>query len=289
MCKSMTGFGRSEFSINDNSYTIEVKSVNHRYMEVKSRLPQSFYSYELLLKDEFKKEFSRGSFSVNVNAVESHDEKIKVDMARAWAYIEAANTISEETGLANEVTVLDILKMKDVINHRKEEEDTKENFKALKKALVVAFKELNDLRDKEGLALKKDLLKRLKLIDATSKKVEKKVPQIVKKMRERLNQNLEKLLKDKVSEERIVTEAAIFSERINIDEEITRLNDHTHKMRDFLEMSEPIGRRLDFLCQEMGREANTMASKVTESASRHMCVEIKAEIEKIKEQVQNIE
>ncbi|MBI5826541.1 MAG: YicC family protein [Deltaproteobacteria bacterium] len=248
MAKSMTGYGRSDFSINGGSFSIEVKSLNHRFMDISLRCPERFYQLEARIREEIKKRFSRGSFSVFITATSAEAPALKLNTAAAKAYLDAAAELKETLGVGGEIDVGFLLKMKEILYPERKAAD-----------------------------------------DALVGRVESRAPEAVKAYRQRLTEEMGKLLKERLDDSRILLEAAVFAERSDIREEITRLRSHINMFEKYLDAGGHMGKKLDFLCQEMGREVNTIGSKAGDVGITHTVVEMKGEVEKIREQVQNIE
>ncbi len=289
MANSMTGFGRAEFTIGENVYYVEVKSLNHRYLDIKARLTERFFALEPRLREEIKKIFSRGSFSLYVSAVSGPVESLEVNIPLARKYLDVEMELKKELGLTGEIDVPLMLRLKDIMTSPRKEEDLEGDWKAFKVGSDAALGQVLEMRRAEGEALKKDIESKLSVIEDLLNKVEERVPEVVASYRQKLTEEMKKLIDEEVDETRLLTEAAIFAERADVAEEIVRLRSHIERMRDYLALAEPVGRRLDFLCQEMQREANTTASKSNDVSITQTVVEMKGELEKVREQVQNIE
>jgi uncharacterized protein (TIGR00255 family) len=285
----MTGFGRAGFAIGEENYTVEVRSLNHRYLDLKVRLSERFAPLEPKVRDAIKKGSSRGSFSLYVNAVSGPAGALELNLPLARKYVEAEMELKKELGLAGEVDVPLILRLKDILSTSAKEEDLEGDWECLGRGVREALGELLEMRGAEGEALKKDVLSRLVVVDGFIKDIEGRIPAVVESYRERVRAEMEKLLGDNVDEARLLTEAALFADRTDVAEEVVRFTSHIARMREYLELDEPVGRRLDFLCQELLREANTIASKSNDLGITHTVVEVKGELEKVREQVQNIE
>jgi uncharacterized protein (TIGR00255 family) len=293
----MTGFGRGGFTIGEESYTVEVRALNHRYLDIKVRMPERFFPLEAKVREVIKKGFSRGTFNIYVSVVSGPaEEALEVNIPLARKYLEAEVKLKKKLGLSGDVDVPLLLRLRDILTSARREEDLEGDWKAFNQGLKTALAQLLEMRQTEGEALKKDILSRLEVIELLLAKIEERVPEVVARHKERLTEEMERLTEqmkpligDKVDETRLVTEAAIFAERTDTSEEIVRFKSHIKRMRDYLVLSEPVGRRLDFLCQEMLREASTVASKSNDAGITQTIVEIKGELEKVREQVQNIE
>ncbi len=289
MARSMTGYGRSDFSINGGTFSIEVKSLNHRFMDISLRCPERFYQLEARIREEIKKRFSRGSFSVFIIATSAEAPVLRLNAAAAKAYLDAAAELKETLGVGGEIDVGFLLKMKEILYPERKAAEEGADWEAVKAALDAALRRVEEWREREGTALEKELLLRTSSLDALVKRVESRAPEAVEAYRRRLTEEMGKLLKERVDDSRILFEAAVFAEKSDIREEITRLRSHIDMFEKYLEAGGHMGKKLDFLCQEMGREVNTIGSKAGDVDITHTVVEMKGEVEKIREQVQNIE
>lgn len=289
MPKSMTGYGRGDFSIGNDTFAVEVKSLNHRFIDMNLRMPERFYPLENRMREEIKGRFSRGSFSVFLTSVSMEAPQLKLNIQAAKLYLDAAAELKKEFGIKSEIDAGALLKLKDVFSLEKKGPASESDWTPLKEALDKAFAQLEDWRKKEGENLKADLLQRLDSLEGLVFHVEARAPKTLEAYKERLKEEIEKLIKDKVDEARILLEAAMFAERTDINEEIARLKSHLDMFRKFLKFDEPVGKRLDFLCQEIGREVNTIGSKANDIKITQTVIEMKGDVEKIREQVQNIE
>lgn len=290
MIKSMTGYGRADFTINNETFTIEVKAVNHRYLDLNLRVPERLFALEHRIKAEIKRRFSRGALSILVYGVGSDEASFPVNLPIARAYVDAAESLKKDLGLKGEVGLDLLLKMPEVFHAsrtRMAEPDTA--WDGVKTGLDKALGQVDAWRTEEGEALKHDLENRLSLLKGLLGKIEARAPEVLALYRERLKTEMERLINDRVDEARILAEAAIFAEKTDVAEEITRLKSHFAVFSGYLGEAEPVGKRLDFLCQEFFREINTIGSKASDAAVTHTVVEMKGELEKIREQVQNIE
>lgn len=289
MVCSMTGYGQSDFTVGEARCSIEVKSVNHRYLDAKIRMPSRFLPLENRVKDELKKRFSRGAFSVYVNVIEgSMDEKV-LNTDIVGAYLGAEAELKERFGLQGKLDVSFVLGLNNIFSPASVEVDLEMEWEGLSGGLEGALTLLAEMRRTEGVEMGRDIAQRLDAVEGLLLSVEKAAPGLVDDYREKLKKKIEELLGSVVDEARVVTEAAVFAERTDITEEVVRFKSHLERMRQYLSLDEPVGRRCDFLCQELLREANTTASKAPDVGIKHTVVEIKAEIEKVREQIQNIE
>ncbi|MCR4896893.1 MAG: YicC family protein [Lachnospiraceae bacterium] len=292
MIKSMTGFGRGEVTENDLKFTVELKSVNHRYLDMNVKLPKSLNFFESAIRQELKNYISRGKVDVYVtyeNLGES-SSRITYHKEVAEEYLSYMKQMSEDFGLENDVRVAKLASMPDVLVMEEEETDEEELWKALKKAVDIAAEGFVKTREAEGERLKEDLLGKLDTIAGLVAFIEERSPQIVTEYRERIQTRVCEILGDtQVDEGRLLTEVTVFADKVCVDEEIVRLKSHIDGMKKELTDGGSIGRKLDFITQEMNREANTTLSKTTDLEISNRGIELKTEIEKVREQIQNIE
>lgn len=292
MIKSMTGFGREQRIIDQYDIQVEIKSVNHRYYEFTSRLPRTYNYLEEKLKSFIKGYISRGKVEVNVsiNNLNGRETSIKADKLVAMGYVNALREVNEELGLEDDLKLSKLIKFSDIFNVQRAPIDEEYIWNMVKDVTQTAVERFVEMRETEGSALKSDLLAKLDTVENYLVKVEEQSPKTAESYRERLYQKLLDVLGDTgIDEQRILTEAAIYSEKIAVDEETVRLHSHIAQFRTLLDSSEPVGRKLDFLLQEVNREINTIGSKAQDLEITKYVVEMKAEVEKIREQVQNIE
>ena len=292
MIKSMTGFGRCLESVDGKTIIVEIKSVNHRYYEFTSRVPRSCGYLDEKLKSFIQGKVSRGKIDVGVSIQSDgvSDEKIEVNSEVAKGYITALRSANEELGLEDDLTLSRIMRLPDIFDVKKIEEDEETVWNEVKLVAEKALERFVAMREAEGEKMREDILSRLDYITGLVEKIEKKSPETTEKYRKKLFDKISEVLKDtNVDEQRILTEAAIFSEKTAVDEETVRLRSHINQFRSMLELDEPVGRKLDFLIQEFNREANTIGSKAQDAKITKTVVELKSEIEKIREQIQNIE
>lgn len=288
----MTGFGRCLESVYGKTIIVEIKSVNHRYYEFSSRVPRSCGYLDEKLKSFIQGKVSRGKIDVGVSIQSDgvSDEKIEVNSEVAKGYITALRSANEELGLEDDLTLSRIMRLPDIFDVKKIEEDEETVWNEVKSAAEKALERFIAMREAEGEKMREDILSRLDYITELVEKIEKKSPETTEKYRKKLFDKISEVLKDtNVDEQRILTEAAIFSEKTAVDEETVRLRSHINQCREMLSMNEAVGRKLDFLIQEFNREANTIGSKCQDIEITKVVVDLKSEIEKIREQVQNIE
>ena len=292
MIKSMTGFGRAQAVLDGRDITVELRSVNHRYYEFSSRIQRTYGFLEEKLKSYINDKISRGKIEVSViiAAAEAADTVIEVNMPVAKGYVDALRRANEELRLSDDITLSQLMRMPDVFNVRKSAEDEDQIWEDVRKVTDDALSRFVAMRETEGAKMREDILERLDEIERLVYEIEKLSPQSVENYRNRLYQRLCEVLEDKdIDEQRIVTEAAVFADKTAVAEETVRLRSHIVQLTDMLNMDEPIGRKVDFLIQEFNREANTIGSKAQDISITKAVVELKSEIEKIREQIQNIE
>jgi len=290
--RSMTGFGRGEAEGHGKKFTVEVKSVNHRYCEVMLRMPRGMVSLEEKARRYILSRLARGRVDGFIT-VEDCAEKtavVKVDKVLAASYYKAMEELISNLGISSGIKPEHLFSLPGVFSLEEPAEDIEAYWPVLEQALTGAVDGLLDMRSTEGVRLQEDLLSRLELIRVVLKGIEDRSPEVVEDYRFRLNQRLQEWLKDSTLDmNRLMAEVAVFAERSNITEEVVRLYSHIDQTGETLGMEEPVGRKLDFLLQEMNREINTIASKASDLQIAKAAVEIKSELEKIREQVQNLE
>lgn len=292
MIKSMTGYGRGECEENNRRFVIELKSVNNRYLDINIRLPKHLISLEDNIRKYISSRVSRGKIDVFVSQEKFSDDDIKVvlDEQVASYYYNVYSELKKKFNLQEEITLSLLAKAPDVIIIEKNEDDVETVWDTMKKALDEALSVFIDMRTKEGLKLKQDILERCMIISEKVNLIEKRNPSIIDEYREKIKLRVSEFLKDvEIDESRLLNEVAFFADKVNIDEEITRLKSHIEQLRLSLESDEAVGRKLDFLIQEMNRETNTIGSKANDLSIANLVIDIKSELEKIREQVQNIE
>lgn len=292
MIRSMTGFGRCETVINSREITVEIKSVNHRYFEFNCRTTRGYNFLEDKLKNYVAQKVSRGKIDmfVSLSAGEDSPAEVTVNHNLAAGYINAMKELGKTYGLSNDITISTIARYPDIFSVHKAAEDEEQVLADVLQAVDIALDSFVSMREAEGEKLKTDILSRAKTIIDTVEKIEERSPETVSAYEKRLKEKIEETLADKdVDEQRVLTEVAVFADKVAVAEETVRLRSHFDQLEKFMNSSEPVGRKIDFIIQEMNREANTIGSKVQDAELAHMVVDIKAEIEKIREQVQNIE
>lgn len=292
MLKSMTGFGRGEAVVDGKRITVEIKSVNHRYSEVAVRIPRAYSGLEERIRRRVLADAARGRFDVFINVTHEGENSVlvKVDKELAIAYHKSLREIGELLQISPQITAEQLSRLPGIFTLQEPEEDLDEFWGGLEAAVAAAMAELTGMREAEGLRLEADILQRIKKIEKFSQVIMDQEPRVVEAHRERLDTRIKELVGEGlVDESRLAVEAAIFAERCNITEELVRLVSHLQQMHRLLMLAEPSGRKLDFLLQELNREANTIGSKANDAEISHTVVEIKSELEKIREQIQNIE
>ena len=294
MIKSMTGFGRSEYSDGKRNITCEIRSVNHRYSDITVKMPRRYSFAEDKIKQAVKEKLVRGKVdvSINVENVTESDVVIKLNQLAAKQYFDNLTELKSQFGLTGDIDLELLANMPDVLKAVPDVEDEEEITKAILIPVSEASKNLEEMRSVEGARLKDDLLHKGETIKGILDQIEERSPLVVREYKDKLRERIAELLDGaaEVPEDRILTEAAIFADKCAIDEEITRLNSHLLQLKSILNGSEgTVGKKLDFLVQEMNREANTIGSKANDITITNHMLNIKAEIEKIREQVQNIE
>ena len=292
MIKSMTGYGSAKGNVEDLSVTVELKSVNNRYLDTSVRLPRSFLFAEDAVKSAVQKHISRGKVDVfiSVDSTGSGDMTVKVNDALLRGYLDALQQISETYHLENDCTALDVSRFPDVLCVEKRDLDAEAISAGILDIAEKALEDFDAMRLREGQKLREDVLGRLKTIERLVSTVERESPKTVADYRARLEAKMAEVLGSAgIDENRILAEAAIFADHIAVDEETVRLRSHMSQLEGMLSGGSPIGRKIDFLIQEFNREANTIGSKCQNADIAHTVVDLKSEIEKIREQIQNIE
>ena len=295
MIKSMTGFGRGELATEIGNFSVEVKSVNSRNCNVTVRLPETLLSLESRVSSYIRSRTSRGQ--INVSVTFSRDgapsgRKVVVDEELAREYCEQLASIKEHLSLSEPIDLDTVIALPGVINIEEPKENIDEMWAAAQNVLAMSVEQLIETRATEGAAIMADLSIRLETMSQLIEKINTQSPEVVKSYRQRLQKRISELLDNQIAidESRIAVEVAIMAERSDITEEIVRLRSHLDQIRTILKQSEgPVGRRLDFILQEVNREVNTIASKASDTQISADCIQFKDETEKMREQVQNIE
>lgn len=292
MIKSMTGFGRGTSEGSSRSFSVEIKTVNHRYCDINIRMPKSFMPIEDKIRKFILQKINRGKVDVFITQMDYGNKKVAAlfDENLADSYVECLNKIKNRYDIKEELTMELISKFPDVITVKQQDEDLDEIWKVLEEAFREALDMLVGMRESEGAKLRENILVKCSAIKSYLDKINKVSATLVDEFRDKLNGRVEELMEScDIDKGRIAMEVAIFADKACVDEEIVRLDSHIGQFRDTLNMEEPVGRKLDFILQEMNREANTIASKSTNLNVTNLVLNIKNEIEKIREQIQNIE
>lgn len=292
MLRSMTGFGRGEDTIGGRHIVFEIKSVNHKYFEFNSRIPRGYLFLEDKLKAYIQGKISRGKVDVflQIETLEETDVQVLVNHSLASAYVTALQELKERYQLPDEPSLALLSKYSDIFSVHKAPEDEDAVWEAVRQVADQAIASFLKMREAEGARLKADILEKAGEIVALVDQVERHTPETVEHYRERLKAKIEELLQDnRFDEQRVLTEVAIFADKVAVDEETVRLRSHFQQLQSLVDSDGPVGRKIDFLVQEMNREANTIGSKSVNSQIAYLVVDIKALIEKIREQVQNVE
>ena len=292
MIKSMTGYGSAKGTVEGIEVCVELKSVNNKFLDTSVRLPRNFLFAEETIKSAVMSHISRGKVDVfvTVDTSMADDMIVKVNEPLLKGYIEALESISKEYGLPNDITAMSVSRFPDVLNVEKKELDADAVAVGIRVIVEQALSDFDGMRIREGAKLKEDVLSKLETIEKLVGIIETESPKTVEEYREKLKQKLFEVLgTTDIDETRIITEAAIFADKVAVDEETVRLHSHMAQLRTMLDGGSPIGRKIDFLLQEFNREANTTGSKCQNAEIAHVVVNLKSEIEKIREQIQNIE
>lgn len=292
MVKSMTGFGRCEISEGDRKMTVEMKSVNHRYLDVAIKMPKKLNFFESAIRSLLKTYIQRGKVDVFITYEDLSEANttLRYNQALAAEYLQYLNQMAEEFHLEQDVKVSALSRYPEVLVMEEVQEDEEELWKLLEKAVKGACEQFVETRIREGENLKRDLLIKLDELLEHVAYVEERSPQIVAEYREKLTEKVKELLADtQMEESRIAAEVTIYADKICVDEEIVRLKSHIKHTKETLEKEDSVGRKLDFIAQEMNREANTILSKANDLEVSNHAIELKTGIEKVREQIQNIE
>ncbi len=292
MIKSMTGYGRAQNVIDGRDITVEIKSVNHRFFEFSARTPRIYGYLDEKIKKFLQGKIARGKVEVSVQIInpEAQGTNVEINYALAESYAKALREMADRLNIKDDLSISVMTRFSDLFTVQKEHEDEDAVWNAVESVLNEALEKFVKMRTDEGEKMREDVLSRLVFIEESVTKVESLSEQTVSAYREKLYNKIKEVLCDKtIDEQRILTEAAIFSEKIAVDEETVRLKSHINQFRSIVQSSEPVGRKLDFLVQEINRETNTIGSKASDLSITKLVVDMKSEIEKIREQIQNIE
>ncbi len=288
----MTGFGKSQVSEQGYQITCEIRGVNHRFLDINIRISRRYIALEEKIKEELNKFVTRGRLELSLN-IEKTDESvrnIKLDKDLAIAYYNYLKDLAGQLQISPEINIIDLFRLPEVFNLQDEDEDMTIVWQVLQKAINEAMGEVVAMRSREGKNLAKDILARNTTISTIVEKLEEKSPNLIQEYTEKLSGRIKELTSHEAfDEQRILMEAAIFADKANITEEIVRLKSHIKQLEELLYSNKSVGRKCDFLLQEMFREINTIASKSNDLDISRMAVDVKAELEKMREQIQNIE
>lgn len=290
--RSMTGYGRHEATIDGRHITFEIKAVNHKYFEFSARITRGYLFLEEKLKSYVKNRVSRGKIDVflQIETLEEEDVEVLVNHSLASGYMKALEEINDRYNLSEEIALSTLTRYSDILTVHKKPENEDKILKAVLEVADVAVDSFISMREAEGERLKDDIISRASTIISIVDEIEKISPNTIADYQERLKQKIVELTDNNhFDEQRVLTEVAIFADKVAVDEETVRLRSHFSQLETLMTSDEPVGRKIDFLVQEMNREANTIGSKSVNSEIAYLIVDIKAEIEKIREQIQNIE
>ncbi|KGK88449.1 MULTISPECIES: YicC/YloC family endoribonuclease [unclassified Clostridium] len=292
MIRSMTGFGRATFEDDSRSFTVEIKSINHRYCDINLKMPKSLISIEDKIRSTIQKKISRGKVDVfiNLTTYDKKDIRTVFNETLADSYVECLRSIKNRYDIKDDISLSLVAKFPEVVTIQQQEEDIEKLWKSLSGPLNEAIDMLLKMRQIEGNKLQENIIEKCNNIKNILDNIEERAPLVPITYKQKLQDRLKELLEDyNIDENRIAMEVAILADRACIDEEIVRLNSHIIQMQETLKLDESIGRKLDFIIQEMNRETNTIASKANDLNISNLAISIKNEIEKIREQIQNIE
>lgn len=291
MIKSMTGFGRGKLEVDGREYILEIKSVNHKYSDISIKMPRNFSFVEDEIRKEINKNISRGKIDVNILYLNNGNkqEKVIINKALAKNYINEIRQLINEADVNSSINIMEIIKLPDVLNIQSEEAE-EQITKEIKQVLNIAIEEFLKMREKEGKTIYQDLVNRIDDVNINVEQILRLSTGLIEEYIVKLKKRIEEILKNEIIDEnRLAQEVVIYADKCSIEEEITRLKSHIQQFKELLDIKEPVGKRLDFLIQEMNREANTIASKSASIDITNIVVELKTQIENIREQIQNIE
>ncbi|MCC8131228.1 MAG: YicC family protein [Ruminococcus sp.] len=292
MPRSMTGYGRAKKTYGNREITVELRAVNHRFFEFSAKYPRQYAFIEDKLKTLYAKEINRGKVEsyITIVTTDSSDVSVNVNTELARNYIEALRAAGNELSLKDDLTLSQLFRIPDLFSATKQETDEDEIWQEVSETATEALAGFVAMREAEGERLKVDILTKLDLIESMVCEIEKRSPTVTEEYQKRLYARLQDVLEGKnIDDSRILTETAIFADKTAVDEETVRLHSHIAAFRELLEQNEPIGKKLDFLVQEINREINTTGSKCSDLTITKIVVELKSMVEKIREQIQNIE
>lgn len=292
MIKSMTGFGRERIVNESREILVEIKSVNHRYLEFSAKTPRAYGYLDEKLKELLKTSISRGKVEVSVSIYnqEGINAEIEINKELAKGYLNALRNSADELDLKDDLTLSKIMKLSDIFTVVKKTEDEEVIWNEVKAVAESAVEKFVEMRTVEGEKMYADISSRLDYLEDAVGKIENRTPSVLESYKQRLYDKIKETIGDReVDDQRVITEVAIFADKIAVDEETVRLRSHISQFRDLINSTDPVGRKLDFLIQEMNREVNTTGSKAQDLTITQLVVDMKSEIEKIREQIQNIE
>lgn len=292
MIQSMTGYGRGAQTLRGREITVEMRSVNNRFLDCNVKLPRAFGYAEDAVKQKIKEAVSRGKVDVYIAVHSTGEEEVNIGLNRPVleGYLKAMRTMVAEYGVADDISTSTIARLPDIFVVEKAEEDEAQNVADILTVVEQAVEAYNAMRRTEGAAMEADLRSRAATILTCVEQVEQRTPVTLQEYRQRLENKMREVLENtNIDESRILTEAAVYADKIAVDEETVRLRSHISQLHSLLDQGGAIGRKLDFLLQEMNRETNTIGSKGNDIQQARTVVEIKSELEKIREQIQNIE
>lgn len=293
MIKSMTAYGRGEYEQGNEVYGAEIRSLNNRYRDVVLRLPNSLQGLEEEIKSQVTAGVKRGRIEVSLQVEKKGEEiayALELNLPLIQSYVKLYRQLSEEFGLDEKISPDYLLQMKDAVIMKPEETDLDRAKKGVREVLGIALNSLDNMKIQEGKAIEEDFLKRLSLVEGYTDSIEKRSPVVVDEYKARLKDRIAVISEDiELDEARLSQEAAIFASRCDITEEVVRMRSHLRQFRNFMSSDDSIGRRLDFLIQEINREINTISAKASDSFISASAIEVKAELEKLREQIQNVE
>lgn len=292
MIKSMTGFGRERIVNESREILVEIKSVNHRYLEFSAKTPRAYGYLDEKLKELLKTSISRGKVEVSVSIYnqEGINAEIEINKELAKGYLNALRNSADELDLKDDLTLSKIMKLSDIFTVVKKTEDEEVIWNEVKAVAESAVEKFVEMRTVEGEKMYADISSRLDYLEDAVGKIENRTPSVLEGYKQRLYDKIKETIGDReVDDQRVITEVAIFADKIAVDEETVRLRSHISQFRDLINSTDPVGRKLDFLIQEMNREVNTTGSKAQDLTITQLVVDMKSEIEKIREQIQNIE
>jgi len=288
----MTGFGRGEAQEAGKQFLVEIKTVNHRYSDIFIKIPRQISFMEEKVRDLVSKSLFRGKIDIYISYENFGEESnsVSIDESLTRTYISALELLRDKYNLKDDISVSLVAKFPDILKVEKEDEDEEKIWVPMKAAIEKALESLIIMRENEGKQLKVNLIERALFIEGILAEISVRAPEVVKEYKQKLENRIKELLEQQtIDESRLATEIAIFADRCSIDEEIVRLGSHINQLREALNSQQPVGRKLDFLIQEMNREINTIGSKANDLVITKNVVELKSEIEKMREQIQNIE